>query len=206
MFDEQTWEERYRSRETVWSGHANPQLEAEATDLTPGTALDVGSGEGGDALWLAARGWRVTAVDFSRTALQRGAARAEQLGPEVADRVRWVHADLRTWIAPQTFDLVSCQFMHLPEGPRRDLFERLASAVAPGGRLLVVGHHPSDLETSVPRPPMPELFYSAEEVARDLDHEHWDVLVTQARPRTATDPDGAEVTVHDTVLLAQRRR
>ena len=87
MFDEQSWEERYRSRTAVWSGQPNPQLVAEAAGLDAGTALDVGSGEGADTIWLASRGWQVTAVDFATTALQRGAAHAEALGAEVAGRI-----------------------------------------------------------------------------------------------------------------------
>ena len=120
MFDEQSWDERYRSRAAVWSSSPNPQLMAEAAGLAPGTALDVGSGEGADACWLAARGWQVTAVDFAVTALQRAAAHAESLGADVAGLISWVHADLTTWVpAADHFDLVSAQFMQLPRGPPR---------------------------------------------------------------------------------------
>ncbi|GAA2071261.1 class I SAM-dependent methyltransferase [Actinomadura alba] len=207
MFDEQSWEERYRSHSAVWSGRPNPQLVAEASHLATGVALDVGCGEGADALWLASRGWQVTAVDFSTTALQRGAEHADALGAEVAGNIRWVHADLIAWVpAEGYFDLVSAQFMHLPEVPRKALFARLATAVAPGGTLLIVGHHPSDMQTTMPRPPMPELFFTAEEVADSLDLGQWDILVAAARPRPATDPEGQEVTIHDTVLRAGKRR
>jgi SAM-dependent methyltransferase len=206
MFDEQSWEERYRSRTAVWSSQPNPQLVAEAAGLAAGTALDVGSGEGADACWLAARGWQVTAVDFAATALQRAAAQAGTLGAEVAGRISWVHADLTSWVpAEGHFDLVSAQFMQLPATTRQALFTRLAAAVAPGGTLLIVGHHPSDTQTTVPRPPMPELFYTAEETAGSLDPGRWDVLVADARPRLATDPDGQEVTIHDAVLRARKR-
>jgi SAM-dependent methyltransferase len=206
MFDEQSWEERYRSRTTVWSGQPNLQLVAETTGLDPGTALDIGSGEGADAIWLASRGWRVTAVDFATTALQRAAAHAQAGGAEVAGRIDWVHADLTTW-APvnQQFDLVSAQFMHLPAAPRQELFARLAAGVAAGGTLLIVGHHPSDMQTTVPRPPMPELFYTAEEAGVSLAPGQWDILVAEARPRRTSDPEGREVTIHDAVLRARRR-
>jgi SAM-dependent methyltransferase len=206
MFDEQSWEERYRSRAVVWSGHPNSQLAAEAAALTAGAALDAGSGEGADARWLAARGWQVTAVDFAATALQRAAAQAEALGADAARRISWVHADLTTWAPAEShFDLVSAQFMHLPAAPRQALFARLAASVAPGGTLLIVGHHPSDMQTTMPRPPMPELFFTAEEVAGSLDPGQWDVLVAEARPRPATDPEGQEVTIHDAVLRARKR-
>ena len=206
MFDEQSWDERYRSRAAIWSGTANPQLMAEAAGLAAGAALDVGSGEGADACWLAGRGWQVTAVDFAATALQRAAVRAEALGADVAGRISWVQADLTTWApAEGHFDLVSAQFMHLPPAARRAMFARLAAAVSPGGTLLIVGHHPSDMQTTVPRPPMPELFYTAEEVADSLDPGQWEVLVADARPRRATDPEGQDVTIHDAVLRARKR-
>ncbi len=200
-FDEVSWEERYRTAPALWSGRANPQLVAEAAGLPPGRALDAGSGEGGDALWLAGRGWQVSAVDFSTVALARAAAQAERLGPEVAGRVDWVHADLTRWTPPTAaFDLVSAQYLHLPASDRDPVLARLAAAVAPGGSLLVVGHRPSELHTG-----MPEMFFSAQQVAATLDPEAWDVVVCEDRPRTAAGPAGHELPVTDTVLLARRR-
>ncbi|WP_243709783.1 bifunctional NAD(P)/FAD-dependent oxidoreductase/class I SAM-dependent methyltransferase [Micromonospora sp. 15K316] len=203
MFTEQAWEQRYTSRPAVWSGRPNPQLVAEASDLAPGRALDVGSGEGADAVWLARRGWRVTAVDISRTALQRAAAHADDAG--VADRVDWVHADVREQPPVEaSYDLVSAQFMHLPGEERDVLFARLAGAVAVGGTLLIVGHHPWDLRTSVHRMHLPEMMYTPQELATGLDPAVWDVRA-EARPRTAVDPQGREITIHDAVLVARRR-
>jgi SAM-dependent methyltransferase len=204
--DAEVWEERYRSQPALWSRRPNPQLVTEAGDLPAGTALDAGSGEGADARWLASRGWQVCAVDFSGTALRRGAAQAQALGDDVAQRIRWVEADLTIWTpGAACFDLVSAQFLHFPREPRRAVFATLAAAVAPGGTLLLVGHHPSDLRTTVPRPALPELLYTAEEVVADLPAAEWEVLVAEARPRQASDPDGREVTVHDTVVRACRR-
>jgi SAM-dependent methyltransferase len=206
QFDEAFWDERYRSHTAVWSGRPNPQLVTETADLAPGAALDVGSGEGADALWLASRGWQVTAVDFSTTALQRGAAHAEALGADVIERIHWVHADLTSWApAEGRFDLVSAQFMHLPAAQREALFRRLAVSVTPGGTLLIVGHHPSDLQTTMPRPMVPDLFFTAEEIAESLDPGQWDVLVADAKPRPATNPEGQEITIHDAVLRARKR-
>jgi hypothetical protein len=105
---------------------------------------------------------------------------------------------------PESFDLVSAQFMQLPPEPRARLFTGLMASVRPGGTLLVVGHHLSDLAAGVRRPPMPELFYSPDEIAALLD-DSWTVDVGTVRPRAASNPDGAEVTVHDTVLVATRR-
>jgi SAM-dependent methyltransferase len=207
LFSEASWDERYRSRTALWSGHPNPHLVAEAAGLTPGTALDVGTGEGADAIWLADRGWRVTAVDLSTVALERAAAHAAQLGAEIAGRIGWIHADLTSQDpGPARYDLVSAQYMHLPSGPRRALFGRLAKAVAPGGTLLIVGHHPSDLQTTMPRPPMPELFYTGDDIAATLDSSDWAIITNASPGRTATDPDGNTVTIHDTVLQARRRR
>ena len=96
--------------------------------------------------------------------------------------------------------------MHLPAARRQAMFERLAAGVAAGGTLLIVGHHPSDLQTTVPRPQLPEMFFTAEEVADSLAAGQWDVLVAEARPRRVSDPDGQEVTIHDAVLRARRRQ
>jgi hypothetical protein len=93
--------------------------------------------------------------------------------------------------------------MQLPPEQRTPLFTAMAAAVRRGGMLLIVGHHPSDLGTGAPRPPMPELFYAAEEVAALLGSS-WRMKACEARPRPATTPDGTEVTVHDTVLAAIR--
>ena len=206
MFDQAAWEERYRANPQVWSGRPNPQLVAEAAQLTPGRALDVGSGEGADAIWLAERGWTVTAVDISTTALARAAAHAAEAVPQLAGRIEWTHADLRDHApAEGAYDLVSSQFMHLPGDARRDLFTRLATAVAPGGTLLIVGHHPSDLRTTAHRMHFPDMMFTSEQVATSLDPTAWKVLAAETRPRATADPDGHDITIHDTVLVARRR-
>src|SRR6266540_4189552 len=206
MFEQDAWEERYRTKPAVWSGRPNPQLVAEATGLTPGRALDVGCGEGADAVWLAERGWRVTAVDIAPTALRRAAAHAATAGAQIAARIEWTHADLRHETpAEGAYDLVSSQFMHLPGDARRDLFARLAAAVAPGGTLLIVGHHPSDLQTTAHRMHFPDMMFTGEQVASSLDPTAWQVLAAEARPRVAVDPEGRDVTIHDAVLVARRR-
>jgi SAM-dependent methyltransferase len=206
MFDESAWEERYGSSDRVWSGRPNAQLVTEASVLPPGTALDVGCGEGADSIWLAARGWRVTAVDFATNALRRAAAHAETEGPEIAGRIDWVHADLRVWTPPEAgFDLVSAQYMHLPPAERHDLFGRLAAAVAPGGTLLIVGHDISDLETGAHRPDMPEMFFTVDEVAGSLEADRWEVVTAEARPRPGHQHEGRHITVHDATVVAHRR-
>ena len=205
-FSQEAWDERYRSRDALWSGNPNPHLVAQASDLIPGHALDVGAGEGADAIWLAGRGWHVIAVDLSPVALERAHVHADQAGADIAKRINWVHGDVTSW-DPGTgrYDLVSVQYMHLPPAPRKAMLEQLATAVAPGGSLLIVGHHPSDLQTTVRRPHTPELLFTGDDIAAGLDPGHWTIITNAAPGRTATDPDGNAVTVHDTVLRAMRR-
>ncbi|GAB2513182.1 SAM-dependent methyltransferase [Nocardiopsis aegyptia] len=198
------WNERYRTKDRVWSGRPNRQLVAEAADLAPGRALDVGSGEGADSVWLAERGWRVTAVDISTVALERAAAHARERGDAVADRITWRQADLTGWAPPEAaFDLVSAQFMHLRPEPMARLVGALAAAVAPGGHLLIVGHHPADVANHVPRPPYPEMFYTAEDLVALLPDTGWSVVVGEARPNSQT-LDGRVYEVHDAVLRVRR--
>jgi SAM-dependent methyltransferase len=210
-FDEAFWDERYRSSSAVWSGRPNPHLLSEAAGLVPGAALDIGCGEGADAIWLAEKGWQVTAVDISAVALARAAARAGAAGADVAQRVTWLHADLTAvdriaWApAAARYDLVSAQFLHLAPGPRDSLLRRLADSVAPGGSLLIVGHHPSDLQTTVMRPAPPELFFAGADVVALLAPAEWEIVVNEARSHGAVDPEGRSVTVHDTVVRAERR-
>ncbi len=199
VYGEQAWDERYRSQPQNWSGNPNPVLVTEVANLPPGTALDAGSGEGADAVWLATRGWHVTGAELSTTALKRAAAQAEQLGLPVT----WQHLDLTRQPASGTYDLVSAFFLHLPPVPRRTLFARLAAAVAPGGTLLIVGHDPSDSHTTMPRHGLAEMGWTADEVADALG-DGWTIVVAEARPRPTTDPEGREITIHDAVLRARR--
>lgn len=205
-FDEAFWNARYGGKR-IWSGRPNPQLVAEADGLTPGRALDVGCGEGADALWLAARGWEVTGVDISRVALSRAAEheRERREGQESGTRpVRWEHHDLTAWAPPlSSFDLVTAQYMHLPTAPREELFRNLARAVAPGGTLLIVGHHPSDLQSEASRPSLPDLYFTAEDIAEMLDDD-WEHQVIEARPREASGPEGETLAVADTVYRGRR--
>ncbi|MDQ1702185.1 MAG: hypothetical protein QOF57_1437 [Frankiaceae bacterium] len=199
LHGEAAWEERYRSRPQNWSGNVNAVLLAEAAGLRAGTALDAGAGEGADACWLAERGWRVTGLDISTTALERAAALAEGRGLDIT----WRHVDLSVDPAPATYDLVTAHYLHMPAEPRRRVFAHLAAAVAPGGTLLIVGHDLSDEGTTMPRPALAEMGWTAHEVAASLG-EGWTIEVAEARPRTATDPEGREVTIRDAVLRARR--
>jgi SAM-dependent methyltransferase len=197
------WDERYRSG-AVWSGEANPQLITEVGDLEPGTALDVGCGEGADAIWLAERGWRLTGVDFSGVALERAATHARE--HQVDGRIEWQQADVLRWSpSVAAYDLVTAQFLHLPADERAAVHRRLAAAVRPGGTLLIVEHSPRDLSTTARRPHDRGLFTTAADLARSLEEDEWDIVVCEARPRPAIDPAGAVITVYDEVLRARLR-
>jgi SAM-dependent methyltransferase len=202
---EQYWEERYGAEGRVWSGRPNALLVREVEGLPPGTALDLGCGEGGDAIWLAAHGWQVTAVDVSGTALRRGADHAREAG--VAERIRWERHDLSRSFPDGSFDLVSAQFLHSPvavDGEREGILRRAAAAVAPGGVLLVVGHAgwPSWQEA----PPFEHHFPTTGEVleALDLEPGRWRVELEEVVERDFPDPDGRPGHREDNVLRLRR--
>ncbi|MGC4892394.1 class I SAM-dependent methyltransferase [Micromonospora sp. DT31] len=198
------WDERYGQRDRIWSGRVNPVLAEVAEDLPPGTVLDLGCGEGGDAVWLASHGWQVTAVDISATALERLTAEAGRAG--VAARITTVSQDLTRDFPAGRFDLVSAQFLQSPlDLPREKVLRPAAGAVAPGGRLLVVEHGAA--------PPWagPDAqghrFASPEEIlaALDLDPDGWVTERVGAAYRTATGPDGQTGELVDHVVLVRRR-
>jgi len=202
--DEAFWNERYSSQTALWSGNPNPLLITETAELAPGSALDVGSGEGGDAIWLAKRGWKVTGLDLSVVAIERAAAHAEQNG--VGD-IEWQQADLLTWEPPiARYDLVSAQFMHLPHPDRDVVYRGLAGSVAPGGTLLVVGHHVADLEAPSKHPQLLGMFFTGDEIAALLTPGEWDIVTNAVLPRTLDEVPG-EKPVHtkDVVFRARRR-
>lgn len=203
------WEERYRSTRgehgRVWSGRVNEAVECEVADIPPGTALELGCGEGADALWLAGQGWSVTATDISATALAVGAAEAEHTG--LSERIRWIQADLSTWRPSTEFDLVTTAFLHSPvDLPREKILRRAASAVAPHGRLLVVGHGAVPPGSTLSHhehdgPPLP----TPQEVLTSLDlTDDWIIETSALVERTAIWRDGSTVTLVDAVLRVRR--
>jgi SAM-dependent methyltransferase len=201
------WENRYRENGRTWSGNVNAALEREISGVAPGTALDLGSGEGGDALWLARNGWTVTAVDIAPSALAIGAA-AQQEGEDIT----WIAADLSTWEPPTTYDLVTSCFLHSTvDLPRNQILRRTAEAVAPGGLLLVVGHagvpHWASAEMHAHHEPLP----TPDEVLEILFHDNprlsradWTVLTSALVEREAVGPDGSHGMIEDSVLKLRR--
>lgn len=196
-----TWEEHYNARPQVWSGRVNAQLAALAPELTGSRALDLGCGEGADAIWLAERGWTVVAVDVSRTALDRARAAAADRG--VADRIDFQQYELTSEFPDGTFDLVSAQFFHSTlEMDRPAILRRAAAAVAPGGALLIVDHAGAPpWATKMHHHPFP----TAEAVAEglELDSAQWDSRISTLE-RQARGPEGESVTLADNVLIFRR--
>ena len=159
------WDERHAAREPIESPEPDPTLVDVIGSLWPGRALDLGSGDGRNAIWLASQGWQVTAVDFSQVALDRGRALATARGV----RVEWQLADLLEWTpGAGRFDLVTLFFIHLPPDERRDVYARAAAAAAPGGTLLIVGHDRTNLADGVGGPQDPDVLFTSSEVAADL--------------------------------------
>jgi predicted O-methyltransferase YrrM len=201
------WEERYlnqrRESGRVWSGQVNAAVEHEIRDLKPGTALELGSGEGADALWLAARGWTVTAIDISSTALAVGAAQADEEG--LTERIVWEQADLATWHPSTEYDLVTTAFLHSPVTlPRKEILRRALSTVAPGGRLLVVGHAEIPAGMGNPdhdAPPLP----TSDEVLASLElPDSWVVETNGVLERKALWRDGRTLDLVDSVVRVRR--
>ncbi|MBF6211163.1 class I SAM-dependent methyltransferase [Nocardia puris] len=203
---EEYWEGFYRERDKVWTGNPNPLLAREAAGLVPGSALDLGCGEGGDALWLAGRGWRVLAVDVAEVALRRGAAHAADAG--VADRITWERHDLSRTFPEGAFDLVSAQFLHSPvaaDGERDEILRRAAAAVAPGGTLLLAAH--STFPTWMTDPPKIHLPTNASQLeALALDPTEWTVLTAALIDRDLPGPEGQPGTRTDSLLRITRRK
>ncbi|QNG38463.1 methyltransferase domain-containing protein [Geodermatophilaceae bacterium NBWT11] len=194
------WDDRY-GPEQIWSGQPNGTLVAEVAGLTPGRVLDVGCGEGADAVWLAGQGWQVTALDVSRVALDRAARHAADAGVEMT----WVPTGLLDAGLPAgSFNLVSAQYPALRSTPGRDAEQALRTAVAPGGTLLVVHHALVDTAEAAAAGFDPADYVSPADVAATLDAD-WEVQVHEERPRHVTGGAGAHHT-HDVVLRARRLR
>jgi len=209
------WDERYRSKSQIWSGKPNPQLVREAGGLRPGHALDLGCGEGADAIWLAQHGWTVTAVDVSAVALERAhghekaaLARESVHAAEgaIASRIHWQQADLEEWQPGESYDLVTSQFLHSQELAWQGPLRTAAAAVKPGGTLLVVGHHPHRLPPWGGAHTHDGMFYTGEQLVQELglDGPEWQLEVQTSRERPVTGPDGQHATIADVVVRASR--
>ena len=204
LFTQETWDARYAESDRLWSGRPNARLVEHVTGVTPGDALDVGAGEGADAVWLAGQGWRVTAVDVSQVALERTAAHAVEAG--VGLRVTTRRHDLMRGAPLEgTFDLVSAQYLHPPSDRFDEIIGALGAAVRPGGLLLVVGHHPEDEAMKLRGGHRhPELLFEPEKVVAALAEQDWEILVADTPTREVLRQEEPAV-ARDTVVLARRR-
>lgn len=206
------WDGRYRESERIWSGEPNVALVRETAGLTPGTALDLGCGEGADVVWLARQGWTVTGADISPVALGRAAEHAEEAG--VAGRVDLQHHVLGESFPAGTYALVTASFLHSPDDsmPREEILRSAAAAVAPGGVLLVVGHaglpdwEKQKLAEDDPHRrmnlPTPEQVLASLELPEGA----WEILVSAEHERHQTRPDGTQGTRTDNALKVRRRQ
>lgn len=196
------WDAHYTRHPDVWSGAPNAVLVQETGDLAPGAALDLGCGEGGDAIWLAQRGWAVTAVDVSAVALERAAAHARRAG--VDDRITWARHDLDDTFPSGAFDLVSAHYLHSPEHAQSNrLLERAVAAVASRGTLLLVGHASVAPWSWDQHARLPGAVQVLERLG--LDARNWTTVVCEDRAREATGPAGEQATVLDSIVRVERR-
>jgi SAM-dependent methyltransferase len=193
LMDAAQWDERYASMELVWGAAANRFVEQEVAGLPPGRAVELACGEGRNAIELAARGWRVTGVDFSAVALGKAAELAGGRGVEVD----WQLTDVLTWSAPPVYDLVLLAYLQLPPPSRAAVVSVAAAALAPGGSLLVVAHDARNLVDGTGGPRYPEVLWTPAEVAPLPGFR-------TVRAETAARPVG-EATAWDTVVHLVRR-
>lgn len=202
------WDDLYGEKDQIWSGRVNPSLADVVGTLDPGRALDLGSGEGGDALWLAEQGWAVTGVDISTTAVRRAQGAAAAAGLDDA-RVRFVAADLSA--APDVvgsgYDLVTACFFHSPVAlDRTAILRRAADLLSTGGHLLLVTHAAAPPWADPEKVAHHTFLTPAQEVDElALDPDGWEVVLCEVRSRAATGPDGEPGTLDDGVVLVRRR-
>ncbi len=203
--DSRAWDERYAATGLVWSSRPNQFVETELGGLSPGLALDLAAGEGRNSLWLAERGWEVTAVDFSLVGLDKGRelqARHEH-GRDM--HIDWVHADALTYDpGPARFDLVLVAYLQLPAEQRRAAVRRAFGLLAEGGTLFLVAHDSTNLTEGTGGPPDPAVLYTAEEVLGDLDGERFEVVRAERVARVVASDDGPDRTAYDALVRLVR--
>jgi len=196
--EQAAWDQRYSGPDLVWGAGPNRFVAEEVTALPPGRAIDLGTGEGRNAIWLAERGWEVTAVDFSAA----GLARAARLAAERTVTVDWVQADLLAWQPePGGYDLVLIAYLHLPSAGLARVFRAAAAAVAPGGTLLVVGHDRDNIARGHGGPQDPDRLYTPAEIIAELGG--LGIVRAEQVLRPVRTPEG-ERTAIDTLVRAER--
>jgi SAM-dependent methyltransferase len=203
--DSTAWNQRYEGSELVWSAAPNIFVQQLTEDLPAGKALDIAAGEGRNALWLAARGWQVTAVDFSAVALQRAGSLAQQQLGSDAGRLATLEADLETWVPQEhSYDLVLVVYLQVPEKQRSAVMRRAAEAVAPGGTLLVVGHDLANLTSGYGGPQDPAVLYRPGDIVEDVQPARLVIVRDETVTRSLTDDQGQPAEALDALVLARR--
>jgi len=199
--DSQQWDERYSGTEFEWTTRPNQFVAAELADLPPGRALDLAAGEGRNTVWLAERGWRVTAVDFSRAGLEKGRELSAARGVDEA-QVDWIVADLRDYEPERgAYDLALIAYLQVGPSLRAVVLARAAAALAPGGTVFVVGHDLTNLTEGVGGPQDAHVLYTPEAVRADLPGLR---VVRAGRVHRTVERDGATATAVDTLVRAVR--
>jgi SAM-dependent methyltransferase len=191
------WNERHKAGDFEGDG-PNSTLVLGTSGLPRGRALELACGSGTNAVWLASQGWRTTAVDWSSVGLANGKAKADAAGVAV----EWLERNLVEWDPPsRSFDLVAIVYLHLPREERVPVYDKAAAAVAPGGRMLVVGHHPRNAAEGFGGPSEDRLF-TAEQIAADLLVSDPDLAIERAELVRQTDPGGHRP--YDSLLIVRR--
>jgi len=199
MDRQQFWDERHAAHEPIESPKPDESLVAVTAGWTPGRALDLAAGDGRNAVWLATQGWQATAVDFSAVALARAGRTAAAAGVEIG----LVQADLLTWQPePRSWDLVALVYLHLPAPERRAVYSAAASAVAPGGHLVIVGHDLSNLTDGVGGPQDPAVLFTASDIADELRVDDPTLSVERAQLVRRDAGDGRQMI--DALIVATR--
>jgi 2-polyprenyl-3-methyl-5-hydroxy-6-metoxy-1,4-benzoquinol methylase len=199
------WENRYAASDRIWSGRPNATLVEVVAPLRPGRALDLGCGEGADAIWLAQRGWRATGVDIAPSAIDR--AQSAALEARLSDaRIRFVVQDLAQWHPVERYDLVTASFLQSPVAlPRGEVLRRAAATVDPGGHLFLITHAAPPSWATGPDIAGHRFLSPEEELAElALDATIWSTELAETRRRAITAPDGTPATLDDTVVLLRR--
>ena len=200
------WESRYAEQPRRWSGQPNATLVDVVGPLTPGRAIDLGCGEGADAIWMARQGWHVLGVDISPTAVvrARGAATEAGLPPE---RVWFEAHDLATWEPRDEVDLVTASFFHSREElPRTEILRRAASHIAPGGHLAIVSHATPPASSEHSGHVEEVLLDAAGELAALGLGDDWEVAIAEHRERATPSASGDHGIQEDVVVLLRRLR
>jgi SAM-dependent methyltransferase len=200
--DSQQWDERYSGTEFEWTTQPNQFVAAELAGLRPGQAIDLAAGEGRNTVWLAERGWRVTAVDFSRVGLEKGQKLSAARGIDPA-RVDWIVADLRDYEPGRgAYDLALIAYLQVGRQLRAAVLARAAAALRPGGTVFVVGHDLANLTEGVGGPQDPQVLYSPDAVSAELSGL---TVVRAERVHRTVDREGGPVTAVDTLVRAVRQ-